>query len=206
MGACGKQRSEQSSAGSSETACRFYFLPTAHPICLPPWPPGRALLAARGLAGISVGRTLRGSRRDPIDSLAMQTTISTRHRWFRYSLRTMFVVMTAFAVWLGWQSFTVRARRLSIETIEAGGGLVYVYDPDYPLQPTRPRIPFWRPWFGDQVIDEITLAEGSDARQLEWSQAQFPEASVRILGSSGFDVSRFGGLGRGGPSKLPETD
>jgi len=46
-------------------------------------------------------------------------------RWFRFSLRTMFVVVTVFAVWLGYQVNWIRERKkLRVEWEESGGWIV----------------------------------------------------------------------------------
>ena len=37
-------------------------------------------------------------------------TAPTRRRWFAYSLRTLFIVLTLFGVWLGWQVRIVQHR------------------------------------------------------------------------------------------------
>ncbi len=38
-------------------------------------------------------------------------THAAKRRWFRFSLRTLFVVVTVFGVWLGWEIKYVRDRR-----------------------------------------------------------------------------------------------
>jgi hypothetical protein len=40
-----------------------------------------------------------------------------KRRWFRFSLRTMFLVCTVVAVWLGWNVHLVRQRRAFIENL-----------------------------------------------------------------------------------------
>ena len=52
----------------------------------------------------------------------MKTSDYPRRRWFRYSLRTLFVVLTVFCVWLGVQVKWIRDRREAREWIEAQGG------------------------------------------------------------------------------------
>ncbi len=36
-------------------------------------------------------------------------THAPKHRWFRFSLRTLFVLITALALWLGWEMKSIRA-------------------------------------------------------------------------------------------------
>src|SRR5712671_3365606 len=43
-----------------------------------------------------------------------------RRRWFRYSLRTFFVVLTIFGVWLGVQVKWIRDRHAAIELHHCG--------------------------------------------------------------------------------------
>lgn len=43
-------------------------------------------------------------------------------RWFRFGLRTMFVVLTVFSLWLGWQAKIVRDRRGLWHMINDRGG------------------------------------------------------------------------------------
>jgi hypothetical protein len=45
-------------------------------------------------------------------------------RFFRYSLRTLLVLVTVFCVWLGWQANIVHKRKAAIAEIEAGGGAI----------------------------------------------------------------------------------
>ena len=45
-------------------------------------------------------------------------------RWFRFSLRTMFVVLTVFGVWLGVQVKWIKDRHAAIRWLEARGGSV----------------------------------------------------------------------------------
>src|ERR1700690_2367557 len=50
-----------------------------------------------------------------------------KRRWLRFSLRTLFVVVTVFGIWLGWQTNVVRERRTMRDWLEArGGGVVPV--------------------------------------------------------------------------------
>ena len=48
-------------------------------------------------------------------------TSAPNRRWFRWSLRTMFVVVTVFCVWLGWNAKIVHQRAAMREQIVALG-------------------------------------------------------------------------------------
>ena len=49
-----------------------------------------------------------------------------KHRWFRFSLRTMFLVITAIACWLGWNLHVVQTRLAARRLIVENGGVVFV--------------------------------------------------------------------------------
>ena len=48
------------------------------------------------------------------------TPPTPRRRYFRFELRTMFVVLTVFTLWLGWQAKIVRDRKEAIVKLRAG--------------------------------------------------------------------------------------
>src|SRR4249919_3316018 len=52
-------------------------------------------------------------------------TALPKRRWFRFSLRTMFVVVTIFGVWLGWQLNIVRERKAILVEMEQTHRVVY---------------------------------------------------------------------------------
>ena len=47
-----------------------------------------------------------------------------RRRWLQFSLRTLFIVVTVFCVWLGFVVSKAREQRLAVEAIRAVGGYV----------------------------------------------------------------------------------
>src|SRR5438876_9938841 len=47
-----------------------------------------------------------------------------RSRWFRFSLRTLFVVVTAFGVWLGWERHRVAEREAVAQLVLARHGVI----------------------------------------------------------------------------------
>jgi len=52
------------------------------------------------------------------------TTPHPRRRFFRYSLRTLFVVVTVFCVWMGITAKRARDQKLAVQAVEALGGTV----------------------------------------------------------------------------------
>lgn len=106
-----------------------------------------------------------------------------RRRWIQFGMRTMFVVVTAIAVWLGWELNYIRERREfsqrprvlgfnQLESIHDGMGV------------DLPTIPFWRRWLGDHAILNIAIRDSpeedaSDAMRL------FPEAEIYVHSESG---------------------
>ena len=52
------------------------------------------------------------------------TTPHPRRRFFRYSLRTLFIVVTVFCILLGMIVKQARDQRLAMEVIQAAGGKI----------------------------------------------------------------------------------
>src|SRR5688572_181685 len=81
-------------------------------------------------------------------------------RWLRFSLRTMFLVVTAVCCWLAWQLSVVRERRDLLNDLNASRGFQIVkaseWAKDTPAadQPV-PAIPWIREWLGDEAIQSI---------------------------------------------------
>ena len=56
-----------------------------------------------------------------------------KRRWFQFSLRTIFIVMTLLALWLGYITHRARQQKQAVEAIEKLGGEVsYDYEPAGP--------------------------------------------------------------------------
>ena len=45
--------------------------------------------------------------------------VLTKHRWLRYSIRTLLVAVTIFCVWLGWQFRIVRERKAVLDLVQS---------------------------------------------------------------------------------------
>ncbi len=58
-------------------------------------------------------------------------TVEPRRRWFRFSLRTLLIVVTVLSVplgWIGWRLGEVRRERAAITWVEDMGGRVSFHD------------------------------------------------------------------------------
>ncbi len=113
-------------------------------------------------------------------------TPQPRRRWFGYSLRTLFVAVTLFAVWLGWELKFIRERNSLRDWIDANGFACTAAEasPDLPPgeqlfdpSPRRVSIPMWRQWLGDEAIAYIGIGKQSPTHE-NWQNAKrlFPEA------------------------------
>lgn len=113
-----------------------------------------------------------------------------RRRWFRFSLRTMFVVVTVFAVFLAWpvgEWRFVQHRKVVLHEVRSSFGS---YMGTWPGKPSR-HAGIGR-LFGDVSVDEIALIPDTTEAQLARVRAAFPEADVYIATDAGF----FGAYGR----------
>jgi hypothetical protein len=109
-------------------------------------------------------------------------------RWFSFSLRTMFVVVTALCCYLAWQMSIVRQRQsmlselrvqphVQVTTAETWLQLLSP-GPESPKMATIPRV---RQWLGDEAIQTISLGRGYHTlkqEQLDQLAKIFPEATV----------------------------
>ena len=83
-------------------------------------------------------------------------TIALKRSWFRFSLRTVFVVVTVFACWLGYELNWLRERHFLVESGEAA-----VYPTN---KGTRPRAPSLLWLFGEDGAGQITLSLALDKK------------------------------------------
>jgi hypothetical protein len=108
-----------------------------------------------------------------------------RRRWFRFSLRTMFVIVTLFACWIGWQTTIVRERKAVLKEMRGNPSfhvttvaerLDWAVAPNTPL----PKVSIVRSWLGDEPVFSLSIlghAEGSESVLTRFKNA-FPESEV----------------------------
>ena len=122
-------------------------------------------------------------------------------RWFRFSLRTFFVIVTMLAVGLAWLLSDIVQRRVARAWIERRGGAVDVFALPQPIEipfegtsielqygggqralgpEDEPEIPRWRRWFGDVAYNRIIMPKDSSQAEIDRMKALFPEAEVEI--------------------------
>jgi hypothetical protein len=116
----------------------------------------------------------------------MHGSAQNPRRWFRYSLRTMFVVVTVFAVWLGWELKFIRDRKAMVDWINYNGFACTAAEasPDLPPDkilldpsPRRVTIAFWRRWLGDEAVAYIGIStRAPDSENWQAAARLFPEA------------------------------
>ena len=100
-----------------------------------------------------------------------------RRRWFRFSLRTLFVLMSLLCIWLGWNVYQVRQRETVLQYLRQQQ--VFMEANNYPEHPWRRSLPFIWSWLGAKPVGRILLPHwqysDDDCRTI---QRLFPEAAV----------------------------
>ena len=112
----------------------------------------------------------------------------TRRRWYQFGIGTMLLVVTVFAVWLGWELKFIRKRQAMIRQLRAGGSTAESTEelrrsPDGTYRPkaAAATIPFWRRWLGDEPVALIWLTTESEGRFIAMVGAMFPEADTQVV-------------------------
>ena len=120
------------------------------------------------------------------------TETKPKRRWFRFSLATFVLTITAICAWLGWEANCVAERRAMVKFVLSHA--VTIIDTEgkiqkrlyyYPGMGVYPeRIPRLWLWMGAKPIQRIAIPKGefSDSERMRISAA-FPE-----LGGSGLGL------------------
>ena len=96
--------------------------------------------------------------------------------WLTFSLRTMFVVVTVFAVWLGWELKYVRDRKAALDLLTQSGGTTVIYGTlSNPVSLPVP-IPWWRRLLGDEGIPYLLFPATWTDEECNHAIQLFPEA------------------------------
>jgi hypothetical protein len=105
-----------------------------------------------------------------------QSHTTVKRRWFRFTLRTLFVVVTVFAGCLAYELHSIRCRVLERSQIEARGGKVF-HSGDEPFDP--PTIPLkLHALLGDHQVSALELPESEDDPEVSRIANLFPEAVI----------------------------
>jgi hypothetical protein len=111
-------------------------------------------------------------------------TPAPKRRWFQFSLRTLFVVVTVLCVWLAWNINTVGTRAAARARIEADGGQFFSGGMGIGgnIRLKRPgdrsfRLSAIRKLLGDEKV-EIICFSTADAYYTVEMASPFPEADV----------------------------
>ena len=84
-----------------------------------------------------------------------------RRRWLQFSLRTFFVLLTVFCVWLGWTVHQARNQKEAVEWVrEMGGSVDYDFErvDEHSFFAAEPPGPQWlRDLLGVDFFQEVTV-------------------------------------------------
>jgi hypothetical protein len=120
-------------------------------------------------------------------------TATRKRRWFAYSLRTLFVVVTVFGCWLGYQLNWIRERHSLIDAPQQTG-----VDPEYgvtlipmslraPLQVETKDAPWPLRWLGERGVYTLYLRDDMPESEVAHICALFPEAEIDRVSKDYFD-------------------
>ena len=103
--------------------------------------------------------------------------IATKPRWFRFSLRTLFVVVTLFGVWLAIQVKWIRDRR---EFLKATPETRYVFTVSRGALPWRsqPAAPGLLWLFGEPGVNYLSIEAEAGQPFADEARRLFPEAEI----------------------------
>lgn len=108
--------------------------------------------------------------------------IITTRRWFRFSLRTLFLVTAVFAVWLGYYCNWIRERHQTLEGVEFAAKIVESRNGVMGFVPPPHAFPWSLTILGEQSIIAIAIPgsksdPGNEAKLASITRL-FPEADV----------------------------
>ena len=141
----------------------------------------------------------------------MAESTPPRRRWFQFGLRTMFVVVTVFAVWLGLELNYIHERKamrespLSQGTAMPASDWVQAVAMSRPSSPriSPPKIPFWREWLGDEAVGYIRIKSDEPESDDKRAAYLFPEAEREIVDATKSDGFFIYSSTPGSPKRAP---
>ena len=109
-------------------------------------------------------------------------SIQRRRRWFRFSLRTLFVAVTLLAIPLGWLGYSVhwirqRHAALAASGPAAGWTTQNMGWEGFPLSPER-QAPGLLWLFGELGVSRIHISHGPSDKEVAHLKSLFPEAAI----------------------------
>ncbi len=86
----------------------------------------------------------------------MTEPATNRRRWFRYSMRTLLVVVTLLCIWLGLVVSRAERQRRAVVVLRAVNANIF-YDTPLSIPAGEPANWRWlRSWIGDDYFDDVT--------------------------------------------------
>ena len=102
-------------------------------------------------------------------------------RRFRFSLRTMFVLVTVFSVWLGYHLNWIRQRREMLKSLPEAYQITTFYEYKEPLRDRFPlslRILLEQPYYSIPLGTRVSDTELEHKQRFEKVRSLFPEAHL----------------------------
>ena len=123
-----------------------------------------------------------------------------KRRWWQYSLRTFFVLLTVLCVWLGWMAHRANEQRKAVAAIiELGGTVYYDYQLDHSRNPINDAEPPGWKWMvqlvGVDYLHNAVAVEISVLSPLEAPLRQLPALKkLELFSTQVSDVTPLVGL------------
>jgi hypothetical protein len=92
----------------------------------------------------------------------------------------LFVAITCFAIWLGWEVHIVQERKEWLRKIRADGGQFAFADSVRGSIPDAPQIPWIRRLLGDNAVFVMKFVVEDESKEA-WSQSRKSEGEVKAI-------------------------
>ncbi|HEY1602474.1 MAG TPA: hypothetical protein VGG64_22920 [Pirellulales bacterium] len=104
----------------------------------------------------------------------------TRRHWFQFSLGSMFLLTTIFAIWLGCELKIIRDRSAMRKWINENGGSAMMQKDTRDWLPGKETISAIRIWLGDGTISMLSMPPNANITMKRRIQALFPELRMNL--------------------------